>query len=273
MQAITMKIKVFGGMVAMVLLSFLMAATGYCFDINRYTNEYGEVISPTDATIPEEERGLSLYIDSDASASLQEGDVFNVTYREKGTVEEASFSYDAYECAGHSKPKECVIHIPNGEYEIISVEYTGTNPYILSQGYMVKKEFSVYEDEKWFHFFVGLLDEEINYIGNKEEYDLSTFLVYDPSGQITGTASTSPKVTRSKEELESASIADKVKEMFSQESKNQGEVLEKRYTSESNEDTLVNNINSLLKKLGISAVIMLLGLLVILILKKTGKVK
>lgn len=257
----------------MVLLSFLMAATGYCFDINRFTNEYGEVITPTETTIAPEERGLSLYINKDdvVSASLQEGDVFNVTYRKKGTVEEASFSYDAYEYEGHSTPKECVIHIPNGEYEIISVEYTGTNPYILSHGYMVVKEFSVYEDEQSLCF--GLLDEEIDYIENKKEYYLSTYLIYDPSGQITGTASTSPKVTRSKEELESASVADKVKEMFSQESKNQGEVLEKRYTSESNEDTLVNNINSLLKKLGISAVIMLLGLLVILILKKTGKVK
>ncbi len=85
--------------------------------------------------------GISAYYAKNITP--QKGDTFAIDYQNRDTGETGRITIDAFDVTERYKDYD----LKYGYYEVVRLQYTGTNDIILQEGFGTKRTFAIYEDD------------------------------------------------------------------------------------------------------------------------------
>lgn len=211
-----------------------------------------------------------VYIEANYSSNIkpQSGDEFELVYMLQGGTDSATITLDASNYVENTG----MFELPEAYYEITSITYKGSNPAIPSEGYGVRRDFVSSKDGgSYIYLSIG---QSAN-IALEQNYEGALFV--DPTNAINEQESVEREST-TYEEVEGEtteyipteeSIADTEESAPANRSTEEVEV--EHYDEEDNIEP-DSRLSSIFVKLAGVGVLAVLGLVVIFILRKRGKI-
>lgn len=147
----------------------------------------------------------------------QQNDNFCIYYRNAGSAESASITFDASTLSGNIGK----LDLPAGDYEITDIEYQGSNNIIYKQGYAINKTFSVGETPEAYSEFIlaigyetgsGLIEQnDGDYIAIQNGYSVNRLEAAE-AVSVEGEEDTSTELTDNQTNVSTENTAEETNE-------------------------------------------------------------
>lgn len=218
-----------------------------------------------------------------SSITAKEGDTFSISYEESETGESGSIEVDAYELRSEFRDYE----VPPGSYDITDIEYTGSNEEIINEGYGIENSFRIKEagDDDILHVYIGAdevegLEKDYNQavIKDSEHDENGDRIVYeDENGKYRyeedESGNTFVEYIDEDNTISEGAGAESSSGMeASSQPEQTGENAQEPITEYYEEENKETNEGSIFMTLGLCAVVGLVGIIILLVLHKIGKI-
>lgn len=257
------------------LLFFMFTVVCACFTITEnavvFATEPEQPAEETSESLPE---GQELYspclhitVQYSTGIAIMSGDTFLITYKMSGTDEMAQIELDASQLAGVTGKLDMNV----GDYVVTNCEYVGNNADIIAQGFAITNTFSVTDDASSYAQLRLYIGTESATLLQKEYGDISGYksgqpFTFEENATTEEAVSANDAATESQPDTEAPLvIPDDTEDQTSDETPE--ETQEATTEQDEKQDTYKFNPGKLIPIM----VFAIVGALVILCLKKSGK--